>query len=215
VSSWNIEHWSNSIKSAYSFSNSSWFHKMSKNHLYLASGIISVSNLIVWFKKVMVEHIRQAEKTRADAFSRLATTNKKSHHRSVVQIHFTNPSVGEAECLTVIEADTWMTPIIQYLELDTCKPEEEKTMRQQCARYTMKGLVRTTRAGERWPPRYSEPGISSRQSRTTVQNMWRNVPSAKITAPYLTSSPRHSQHGVSMAVCHLGNEHHWSLQPKK
>jgi len=28
-------------KSAYSISNSSWFHKMSKNHLYLAIGIIS------------------------------------------------------------------------------------------------------------------------------------------------------------------------------
>ena len=42
VSSWNIEHWSISIKSAYSFSNSSWFHKMSKNHLYLAIGITSV-----------------------------------------------------------------------------------------------------------------------------------------------------------------------------
>ena len=41
VSSWNIEHWSISIKSAYSISNSSWFHKMSKNHLYLAIGIIS------------------------------------------------------------------------------------------------------------------------------------------------------------------------------
>jgi len=41
VSSWSIEHWSNSIKSAYSFSNSSWFHKMSKNQVYLASGIIS------------------------------------------------------------------------------------------------------------------------------------------------------------------------------
>jgi len=39
VSSWNIEHWSISIKSAYSFSNSSWFHKMSKNHLYFAIGI--------------------------------------------------------------------------------------------------------------------------------------------------------------------------------
>ena len=41
VSSWNTEHWSISIKSAYLFSNSSWFHKMSKNHLYLAIGIIS------------------------------------------------------------------------------------------------------------------------------------------------------------------------------
>lgn len=50
-----------------------------------------------------------------------------------------NPSVGEAECLAVTEADTWITPIIQYLELGTCKPGEEKTMRQQCVRYTMIG----------------------------------------------------------------------------
>jgi len=29
--------------------------------------------------------------------------------------------------------------IIQYLELEICKPEEQKTMRQQCAKYTMIG----------------------------------------------------------------------------
>ena len=33
--------------------------------------------------------------------------------------------------------DTWRTPIIKYLELGIYKPEEEKTMRQQCARYTL------------------------------------------------------------------------------
>jgi len=30
-----------------------------------------------------------------------------------------------------------MTLIIQYLELDICKSEEEKTMRHWCGRYTM------------------------------------------------------------------------------
>jgi len=48
VSSWNIEHWSNSIKSAYSFSNSSWFHKMSKNHSYLAIIFISSGIHLSW-----------------------------------------------------------------------------------------------------------------------------------------------------------------------
>jgi len=37
--------------------------------------------------------------------------------------------VGEAECLAVTEAETWMTPIIQYLEIGTCKLEEENNLR--------------------------------------------------------------------------------------
>jgi len=47
--------------------------------------------------------------------------------------------VSETECLAIAEAETdnWMTPIIQYLEDNTCKQEKEKTMKQQCARYTM------------------------------------------------------------------------------
>ena len=83
-----------------------------------------------------MEHIRREDNTRADTLSRHATT-KKSHHISVVQICLKNPSVGEAECLAITEDDTWMTPIVKFLELGICKSEEEKTIRQQCARYTM------------------------------------------------------------------------------
>jgi len=35
--------------------------------------------------------------------------------------------------------DTWMSPIIQYLEHGTCKLGNEKAIRLQCARYTMIG----------------------------------------------------------------------------
>jgi len=98
----------------------------------------TVSNLIVRFKKVTVEHIQREDNTRANTLSRLATTKKKIHHRSVVQIHLKNPNVGEAECLAVTKTDTWMNPIIQYLKLNICKLEE-KEMRQKCARYTMIG----------------------------------------------------------------------------
>jgi len=49
--------------------------------------------------------------------------------------------VTEAECLATdrdeVEADNWMTPVIQYLRDDTCKPDQEKEMKQQCAQYTM------------------------------------------------------------------------------
>jgi len=47
--------------------------------------------------------------------------------------------VGDVECLAVTEANTWMSPIIQYLEHGICQPGEEKNSRRQCARYTMIG----------------------------------------------------------------------------
>jgi len=41
--------------------------------------------------------------------------------------------------MVVIETHTWMSQIIQYLEHGTCQPGEEKSIRRQCARYTMIG----------------------------------------------------------------------------
>jgi len=40
--------------------------------------------------------------------------------------------MSETECLAIaeVETDNWMTLIIQYLEDDTCKVEQEKTMKQ-------------------------------------------------------------------------------------
>jgi len=68
----------------------------------------TVSNLISRFKKVTMEHIHREDNTRDDALSLLATTKKKSHHISVVQICLKRSSVGEAECLTVTETNTWI-----------------------------------------------------------------------------------------------------------
>ena len=65
-----------------------------------------VSNLIARFKRVTMEHIRRENNTRVDALSMLATTKKKSHHKSVVHICLKNSSVGEAECLAIPGDDT-------------------------------------------------------------------------------------------------------------
>ena len=78
----------------------------------------------------MVEHIRPLDNARDDALYRLAKTKRKSQHRSVMQIWLRQPSVGEAECLAVTEAETWMTPIIWYLEHGRCMLDEEKVLRQ-------------------------------------------------------------------------------------
>jgi len=89
-------------------------------------------NNITRFNKAHLEHIPKEINKRVDALSRLSITKKKSHQRSVIQIWLRHPSVSETECLAIAEAETnnWMTPIIQYLKDGTCKPEEEKTMKQ-------------------------------------------------------------------------------------
>jgi len=97
----------------------------------------TVNNIITRFHKVAVEHIRRQKNKKVDALSQLTTTKKKGHHMFVIQVWLRQPSVAEVECLAITEIETWMTPIVRYLEHDTCKLEEEKAMKQQCSRYTM------------------------------------------------------------------------------
>jgi len=101
----------------------------------------AAKNSIARFSKVPLEHILREDNKRADILSKLSVTKKKSHQRSVIQIWLRHHSVteAEAECLTIeeVEADNWMTPVIQYLTFGTCKADHEKAMKQQCARYTM------------------------------------------------------------------------------
>jgi len=103
----------------------------------------ATKNSIARFSKAPLEHIPREDNKRADIMSKLLVTKKKSHQRSVIQIWLRHPSVTEAEveCLAIeeaeAEADNWMTPVIPYLTAGTCKADQEKAMKQQCARYTM------------------------------------------------------------------------------
>ena len=101
----------------------------------------ATKNSIARFSKAPLEHIPREDNKRANILSKLSVTKKKSHQRSVIQIWLRHPSVteAEAECLAIeeAEADNWMTPVIQYLMAGTCKADQEKVMKQQCARYTM------------------------------------------------------------------------------
>jgi len=99
----------------------------------------AAKNCIARFNKAPLEHIPREDNKRADILSKLSVTKRKSHQRSVIQIWLRHPSVteAEAECLTIdedeVEANNWMTPVIQYLTAGTCKPDQEKATKQQCA----------------------------------------------------------------------------------
>jgi len=99
-------------------------------------------NSITYFNKAPLEHILREDNKRADILSKLSVTKKKSHQRSVILIWMRHPSVSEAKCLAIdeaeAEANNWMTLVIQYIRDDTCKPEQEKAMKQQCAWYTIR-----------------------------------------------------------------------------
>jgi len=62
-----------------------------------------VQKLLGGFSSARIEHIKREHSARADLLSKLASTKKKSHHRSIVQQHVEEPSVsmGETECCTV------------------------------------------------------------------------------------------------------------------
>ncbi|XP_061373314.1 uncharacterized protein LOC133315664, partial [Gastrolobium bilobum] len=69
------------------------------------------------FMTVKVEHIRRGENTRADILAKLASTKSPGNNRSVIQHNLQTPCVvmsitGETD---EIAADTWITPIANYL----------------------------------------------------------------------------------------------------
>jgi len=75
-----------------------------------------VQNLMSKLKNVHIEHIQREHDVRADMLSRLATTKKKGLQRSVIYVILRNPTVSTDECMAIVEKETWMIPIRQFLE---------------------------------------------------------------------------------------------------
>jgi len=72
-----------------------------------------VQALLQTFSSARIEHIRHEHNSRADLLSKLASTKKRSHHRSIVQQFVEKPSVDKGKficCLEEIEG-AWFEPI--------------------------------------------------------------------------------------------------------
>lgn len=99
----------------------------------------AVLRMIRNFQSMRVEQIWREDNIQVDLLCRLFTTKKKSHDRSIIQVSLKTPTVGQTKCLTRTECDNWITPIWKFLEHRTCEANDEKTMKQRCARYLIIG----------------------------------------------------------------------------
>ena len=101
-----------------------------------------VKSLMKAFSTVKVEHVKRKQNARADLLSKLASTKKRSHHRSIVQQFLESPSVSREEsvCCITQSKETWFEPIRRYITTGQCGEEDERLMRMKSSRFTMVGF---------------------------------------------------------------------------
>ncbi|GJT64210.1 reverse transcriptase domain-containing protein [Tanacetum coccineum] len=80
------------------------------------------------FKAFTIKQIPRSENKKADALSKIASTNFAHLSKQVLVEELKEKSIGEVEVLTVVEkeGDTWMTPIYKYLAEETLTADMKK-----------------------------------------------------------------------------------------
>nr|GEV77327.1 reverse transcriptase domain-containing protein [Tanacetum cinerariifolium] len=109
------------------------------NRTYIAkeSGMIKylekVKNLTSTFKKFSIKQILREENKKADALSKMASTNFAYLSIQVLVEELKENSIDEKEVLAVVEEEgrTWMTSIYEYL-MEEILPKEKRKARSIC-----------------------------------------------------------------------------------
>jgi len=98
-----------------------------------------VQTLLQTFLSARIEHIRREHNSRADLLSKLASTKKRSHHRSVAQQLVERPSVDKEKTVSCVEETkgAWFEPIRQYLLTGQCESKDEPQIRRKSSRFTL------------------------------------------------------------------------------
>nr|GEW45060.1 hypothetical protein [Tanacetum cinerariifolium] len=80
------------------------------------------------FKKFSIKEVPGSENKKANALSKIASTNFAQLIKHVLVEELKENFINEAEVLAVVkeEGDTWMTPIYNYLKEETLPAEKEK-----------------------------------------------------------------------------------------
>uniref|UniRef100_A0A2N9GPG2 Uncharacterized protein n=1 Tax=Fagus sylvatica TaxID=28930 RepID=A0A2N9GPG2_FAGSY len=95
-----------------------------------------VRNAIKWFDEVKLVQIPREQNTEADALAKLASSDEATDRYIEVQ-H--SPSHLEEELSPINVSNSWMTPIINYLEDETlpADPVEARKLKVRCTRFAL------------------------------------------------------------------------------
>ncbi|GKE65219.1 reverse transcriptase domain-containing protein, partial [Tanacetum coccineum] len=85
------------------------------------------SNLVSGFDSFSISHVSRSKNKKADALSKIASTNFVHLSKQVLVEILNEKSINEKEVAAVVEEEesTWMTPIVEYLRDETL-PEDRK-----------------------------------------------------------------------------------------
>lgn len=92
------------------------------------------------FEELNLVHVPREQNARADLLSKLASTKKPGNNKSVIQETLNRPSIENKEVFFLREeCDSWMGPIISYLEHGTVLSDRDATKKliKEAARYTI------------------------------------------------------------------------------
>uniref|UniRef100_A0A2N9EQ75 Integrase catalytic domain-containing protein n=1 Tax=Fagus sylvatica TaxID=28930 RepID=A0A2N9EQ75_FAGSY len=95
-----------------------------------------VRNAMEWFDEVMLVQVPREQNTEADALAKLASSDEATDQYIEVQ-H--SPSHLEEELSPINVSNSWMTPIINYLEDETLPsdPVEARKLKVRCTRFVL------------------------------------------------------------------------------
>ena len=93
------------------------------------------------FEEVKVVHVKREHNGRADQLFKLASTRKRSCHKSVIQQLLAIPSVDRtsAETLTIEVRKEWFDPIKRFVQNGDYGEDDEHTLRMKNTRYVLIG----------------------------------------------------------------------------
>ncbi|RDX58231.1 Pro-Pol polyprotein, partial [Mucuna pruriens] len=93
------------------------------------------------FEKFALIHVPRDQNERADLLAKLASTQRRGQHKSVIHESLTNPTVNRQEVGIVEKGNTWMTPFINYLMEDHLLEDAQQARRimKEAPRYVMVG----------------------------------------------------------------------------
>ncbi|RDX61575.1 rnhA, partial [Mucuna pruriens] len=97
--------------------------------------------LAAGFEKFKLVHVPREQNERADLLAKLASTQRRGQLWSVIHENVELPTVDKEEICNIEGEETWMTPLIQYLQEGKINENEGEAKRliKEAAKYTLVG----------------------------------------------------------------------------